>query len=450
MRTGDTIVALATAGVSGARAVVRVSGPDVARAMGCLGIADLSRGASGRARVGARRLRVAEGWDCPCLIVRAWAPASYTGEDTAEIVMVGNQHLVREVIGALVRVEGLRPAGAGEFTARAFLHGKMSAEQAEGVGMLIAARSDAEAMAAERLLSGETGARYRDWAERIAACLALVEAGIDFTDQEDVVAIGAPDCRARLEGLIEEMRAIVEERATGEAREGLARVALVGRPNAGKSTLFNALLGRGRALVSDVAGTTRDVLEEEMDLGAGIGGVRARAMLLDLPGLDAHAAGAADRAAQVSAREALAGAEVLVVCSPEGEFGVEGAVRRDARVLRVRTKADVSGKGDEELAVCALDGWNVGALRRAIRDAVEAWAGDAERGVLPRHRRAIEESVARLGEALRNAAGERALERPEFVADGLRGALDAIGEVSGRISPDDVIGRIFATFCVGK
>lgn len=450
MRTGDTIVASATAGGGGSRAIVRVSGEGVARALAGVGIEDVEKGASGASRVVVRRLRVGEGLECPCLLVRSWGPRSYTGEDTGEVMLVGNPRLVREVVASIARVEGVRPAGAGEFTARAFLRGKLSAEQAEGVGMLIAARSDVEAGAAERLLSGETGARYRGWAERIAECLALVEAGIDFTDQEDVVAIDAGSCRARLTGLIGEMSGLIGERGGAEAREGLARVALVGRANAGKSTLFNALLGRDRAVVSEEAGTTRDVLEEEMDLGAGFGGARVRAVLMDLPGLEEGVRGAADRAAQEAARAALGRAEVVVVCSASGEFVVERGASSDARVLRVRTKADVSEAGGEELAVCALDGWNVSALRRAIRDAVDGGVVDGERTVLPRHRRAIEETLERLGEALGNATGERALERAEVVADGLRRALDAIGEVSGQISPDDVIGRIFATFCVGK
>jgi len=450
MRTGDTIVALATGEGMSWRAIVRVSGAGVAGALGAVGVEDVARSAGGRARVVRRRMRVGAIGECGCLLLRAWAPRSYTGEETAELCFVGNVYLAREVVRLLTGVEGVRLAGPGEFTARAFLHGKMSAEQAEGVGMLIAARSGVEARAAERLLSGATGERFRVWAEEIATCLALVEAGIDFTDQEDVVAIGAEECRARIGMLVGEMKRFVGEGGAREAREGLARVALVGRANAGKSTLFNALLGRERAVVSDVAGTTRDVLEEEVDLGAGVGGVRVRAVLMDLPGLERDVRGAADVAAQEMARGALGKAEVVVACSPEGAFALGAGVRGDARVVRVRTKADVGVRGGEELAVCALDGWNVEALRRALRDVVEGGMGEEERTVLPRHRGAVWRTVERLEESERNAVGARQLARAEVVAEGLRGALDAIGEVSGRISPDDVIGRIFATFCVGK
>ncbi|MGD9692931.1 MAG: tRNA modification GTPase [Phycisphaerales bacterium] len=450
MRTGDTIVALATGEGGGWRAIVRVSGVGVAGALRAVGVGDVERGERGGARVVKRRMGLGEWGECACLLMRSWGPRSYTGEETAELCFVGNVYVAREVVRLMTGVEGVRLAGPGEFTARAFLHGKLSAEQAEGVGMLIAARSEGEARAAERLLTGVTGERFRGWAEEIATCLALVEAGIDFTDQEDVVAIGAGECRARVGRLVGEMKRFVGEGGVREERQGLARIALVGRANAGKSTLFNALLGRERAVVSDVAGTTRDVLEEEVDLGAGVGGVRVRAVLMDLPGLERDVRGAADVAAQGMARGALGKAEVVVACSPVGEFAVGEGVRGDARVVRVRTKADVGVRGGEELAVCALDGWNVEALRRALRDVVEGGVGEEERMVLPRHRGAVWRTVERLEEALRNAVGERVLERAEVVAEGLRGALDAIGEVSGRISPDDVIGRIFATFCVGK
>jgi tRNA modification GTPase len=241
----------------------------------------------------------------------------------------------------------------------------------------------------------------------------------------------------------------------------LPRVVLAGPPNAGKSTLFNALLGRRRAIVSPVAGTTRDALEEELDLSADAPGA-GTVILIDLAGLDEPPAAAIDAAAQSRARETIAAADAVIHCDPSGRF--PGLVARPGTpMIRVRTKADVPGAararrpdravdaGREPLAICALDGWNLPALRRAIADA--AWGSRAAglAALLPRHRRALTDAATQLREARALIApAARALPDPALTASALRAALDVLGELVGRISPDDVIGRVFATFCVGK
>jgi tRNA modification GTPase len=381
------------------------------------------------------------------LLIRLPAPRSYTGEESFEVLMPGNPNLVGRVVELLTANPGVRPAGPGEFSARALLNDRLTLDRAEGVLALITARREDELRAARRLSEGEAGERYRDWSGRIANLLALVEAGIDFTDQEDVVPITPAELSMRLRTLADELETYAGGAAGREARRDLPRVVLAGEPNAGKSTLFNALLGRRRVVSSPEAGTTRDVIEETW-LPAGPGGPEV--ILCDLPGLDESAGGACDveranRAAQQAARAAIERADLVVWCDPSGRF--ESAT---GRAVRVRTKADQPGPASADLSVCALDGWNLEALRRAIADSVDAAAPSALSAVAPRHARALAQASSCLRRA-ESLVGEGLVPAsPELVAAELRRALDAFDDLAGRVSPDQVLGRVFAAFCVGK
>jgi tRNA modification GTPase len=230
----------------------------------------------------------------------------------------------------------------------------------------------------------------------------------------------------------------------------LPRVVFAGSANAGKSTLFNALLGRRRAVVSEVAGTTRDVLEEELDLSRDRGGA-GRVMLVDVAGLDAAPGGLIEESAQLAAQRAIESADVILHCDPTARFAV-GGKGWGASTIRVRTKSDLPGASDgNAIRVCALDGTNLATLKCAIADQACSARSAGLSSLLPRHRRAIAAAAARVGEAIDSFdSGSPRLANPELVADALRAGLDEIGELVGRISPDDVIGRVFATFCVGK
>lgn len=437
---GDTIVACATAigrPMWGARALVRLSGPDAFDVIDRLLTSPVERTRG----VSKHELSVL-GAALPVAVMRLVAPASYTGEDTAEIVLPANALLVDAVIDALLEYPGARRAGAGEFTARAYLSGRLSLDEAEGVAQLIGATNEAELSAANRVLSGAAGDRARRLAEEVARLLALVEAGVDFTDQEDVVPI-AP---AELREAIGRVRGELGKDASAAAATGVFRAVLVGPPSAGKSTLFNALLGSERSMTDAAPGTTRDVIAEPLELeGADI-------ELCDLPGLDPDPAGAIAVEMQAAARRAIDGADLILACDPEGRWDfIDGS--RPA--LRIRTKLDEHGARAVPLAVCALDGDGLDALRRAIADAAlgrgAPTAGAHELSVAPRHRRAAREA----GRSLRTAAAlleldTDAITEPELVAGELRLALDRLGEITGRITPDDVIGRVFASFCVGK
>jgi tRNA modification GTPase len=392
------------------------------------------------------------------LPVVAWAglgPGTFSGHDVVEVLVPGGSAVLSAVHDAILvrgREAGLavRLAEPGEFSARAYLHGRMSLERAEGLAAFIGARSGSDLRAAEHCRSGRLGAEVRAWADELAHVLALVEAGIDFSDQEDVQSIALAEVRRRLRSL----DAAWGERLAGSGpmeSAGLRpRVVLAGAPSAGKSTLFNALLGRARSVVDAEPGTTRDVLAEPWSPVPGVG-----AELVDLAGLgpEAHGApGAGDRPEfERRALEAIASAAVVVWCDPSGRFEAGGSLDAapTARVVRVRTKADLPAAGAagvEGLAVCALDGYQLGALRRAIADAVASPAGEPASGMprlLIRHAWAVRQARAALVPALERA-------EPEVIAGALRSALDALGDVAGQISPDQILGRIFSTFCVGK
>jgi tRNA modification GTPase len=380
------------------------------------------------------------------------SPHSYTGEDAAELVLPANPVVRDRVIDALLARPGTRRALPGEFTARAFLNNRLSLHEAEAVGALIAAAHDDELAAARELLAGSTGERYRTWSDEVATLLALVEAGIDFTDQEDVVPISGERLGARAGAVLGAIEAYLGP-AAREHAAGVPRAVLVGAPNSGKSTLFNALLGRRRAVASAVAGTTRDVLVERLDLGPDAPAIE----LADLPGLDADARGCVDAAAQGAARGAISAADIIVHCDPTGRFDAAPLDASSARTtIRVLTKADLphASRESDALAVCALDRWNLPALKRALADAA-AGTRPGERSVLvPRHRNLLRTAASRLrevrGEARGPAPSGSQLEHAEMAADSLRAALDALGELTGKVTPDDVLGRIFATFCVGK
>ncbi len=428
-----TIVAVASAPGRAPRAIVRVSGPETPAIIAELCAVSFKRGV--------RRVHITlDECSVPAIGLLYPAPRSYTGEDSAEILLTGSPFVIEKLIETFIARDGVRHAGPGEFSARAYLAGRITLEEAEGIASLIAASSAGEADAARRLLSGEAGDEARGWIDRLAGLLALVEAGIDFTDQEDVVAITAGNLRDALTDL----RSAISQHVDGEVRETPPEgplVVLAGAPNAGKTTLLNALLGRERGVVSATAGSTRDVLVEPMEVRGSI--IR----LADVAGLDASAA-ASDHGAQLQAERVLAEASVIVHCDPSGVF-MQLPIETDARIIRLRTKCDLPGSaGSAELGVCAIDGYNLAALREAIAD-----SAIGARDATPRRRRAMAGALRAIDETLETIAhdeADRSVASEELVASALREALDALGELAGNVTADEVIGRVFAGFCVGK
>ena len=444
MDTEGTILAVASPPGHAARGIVRASGRGacalVARTLadGCPG----ARAVAGRVR-GVHAARLADP-PIPVLAVVMPGPASATGEDCVEIHAPGNPVLLERIMGAVVARSGggARRAGPGEFSARAVLNGRTDVAGAERVAAAIAAETDAELAAAESLRGGAAMREAEALAGEVAAVLALVEAGIDFTDQEDVTAIARTDLERRIGAVRSALQARLAGATGAEAARRAPRVVLVGAPNAGKSSLFNALAGIERAVAADERGTTRDAVEHCIALPGGV-----QAVLVDLPGID-RAETEIDALAQRQAMDAMARADLLLACDDGAGTRAVPPAGAGARTIDVRTKADLGTGGrcpPGTIAVSARSGRGLGDLRAAIarelaslppRAAGEASLGAARSALL------AEASVA-LDAALAGRA-------PELVAADLRTALDRLGEVAGAIPPDDVLGRLFAGFCIGK
>ncbi len=435
----DTICACSTPTIASLRALIRVSGPHgraLARAL--LDPVPVARG------VHRTRLRL-EHADMPVLCAWYPGPGSFTGEDVLEIILPGGPAIVDRVLQRLTSHAGVRLARPGEFSARAFEAGRMSLHEAEVLQMRIAARSAEELAAARRWQHDHAGRRFEAWRDELARLLALVEAEIDFADSEEVVAIDRATLRDRLASLRTDMVRLLD-RPARTSPQAHPLVVLVGPPNAGKSTLFNALLGRPRAVTSPQAGTTRDALLEPLDLSDCLAPV---VTLADVPGLeDERPAPEHDRALDVIAR-----AQVLIHCDPHGRFEAplpSFHLPPGATVLRVRTKADLPAPPTSAMSVCALDAWGIAPLRRAIADAVAQGHGAGVSSMPLRIAQTARLACMHLARAVELIAQDPRISDPAILASEMRAALDALGELSGQITPDDVIGRIFAMFCLGK
>ena len=441
MQATDTIAAIATPPGTGAIAVIRMSGPQAPAVLqACTGRLLEPR------RATLVRIRDAAGQVVDDVVATYFAaPASYTGEEVVEVSCHGGMLVTRRVLERLLQC-GARPAEPGEFSRRAFENGKMDLTQAEAVMDVISAGSDLALRAAHNQLHGAISGRVAAAVDRLISVAAHVEAYIDFPE-EDIAPDTTQELVAGIDAVLAELRALLATADEGRLlREGV-RTAIVGPPNVGKSSLLNMLLGYERAIVSSTAGTTRDTIEESVSLG----GLRLR--LIDTAGLH-ESADAIERAGMERSRRAGAEADlVLEVADATFPPNRPELPENGAQHLLLLNKCDLAEhpawQGVEALRISCHTGQGAAELSAAIEQ--KFLHGHAETDTLAaintRHRYALQQAVEYLQAA---KAGLQAAQSPELTDVDLRAALDALGSISGRVDTEDILTRVFATFCLGK
>ena len=433
---GTTIAAVSSPPGGALRGVIRVSGPEAGAVVRAATDADLSAG-RGATLTTFHDARGAQ----PCLLFWMPGPASYTREDLAEFHLPGAVPLLAAALERLLSL-GCVAAAPGEFTRRAFLSGRLDLTQAEGVLSLVNATGEAERRAATALLEGGLSARVGALRDQLEELRALCEASLDF-DEADTGHVPVEELAASAAAIARELDGALAWEVRRQSPTALPRVVLVGRPNAGKSSLFNALVADGSALVSELEGTTRD----------GVGGLwnvsGVDCLLLDAPGMDERARGVNAKAQELAAREREVADLLLHVVDATvgGEVGGPG--------LLVWNKVDLPGAAaapEGALAVSAARATGLEEL--ADRAARKLGLADEQTGAQSlvrelnaRHRQALRDARAELAGAARALASGAPL---DLVAEGLRAATDALDGISGRTAPEDLLDRIFARFCLGK
>lgn len=442
MAEADTIAAIATAPGTGALAVLRVSGSSAAAVVQrCTGGKILQPRYATLVRV-----RDAEGRVLDEAVATYYAgPRSFTGEDVVELSCHGGMLVTRRVLERLLAC-GARPAAPGEFSRRAFENGRMDLTQAEAVMDIIAAGSDLALRAAQNQLQGAIRRRVEVIAEQLIGVTAHVEAYIDFPE-EDISPDSTRQLTANLDAVEHGLLSLLQTADEGRIlREGI-RTAIIGAPNVGKSSLLNMLLGYERAIVSNTAGTTRDTIEESV----AIGGLCLR--LIDTAGLH-HSEDALEQAGMERSLRAGAEADLLLVVAdasaPRVELPLESVT---AKKLYILNKADLTEHpdwaGQHALRISCRTGQGREQLERAVEELFLHDHGEADTlaAINMRHRHALQSALQAVGcarEALQTGIS------PEFVAIDLREALAAVGEITGRIDTEDILDRVFSTFCLGK
>lgn len=424
----DTIYASATARGRAGVAIIRISGPAAHE------ICAAFCGSVPRARLASLRNISWKGEVLDQSLVLTFDEgASFTGEKAVEFQLHGGIAVVSAVLRAIGEAGLARMAEPGEFTRRALENGMLDLTQVEGLADLIDAETEAQRKQALRTLSGEIGKRVELWRSRLIRAAALIEATIDFAD-EDVPVDVTPEVHEILSGLLVELeREAASVRAAERIREGF-EVAIVGAPNTGKSTLLNRLAGREAAITSEIAGTTRDVIEVRMDLDG------LAVTLLDTAGLRESE----DLVEQEGIRRAVQRAEMADLRIFLGES--EGYLSPSAGDLLVLPKADLAPEGDC-LAVSGRTGQGLDALLREISLRLSEKVAGAGIMVRERHRLALEQGI---GAIRRVQVMMKGGFLPEILAEELRGAIRALDVLVGRVDVDELLGEIFASFCIGK
>ncbi|WP_073014549.1 tRNA uridine-5-carboxymethylaminomethyl(34) synthesis GTPase MnmE [Roseibium suaedae] len=453
--SADTIFALSSGALPSGVAVIRLSGPHVPRVL-----EEICGGVPAPRQAALRRLRDPETGDLldEALVLFFKAPASFTGEDVTELQCHGGRAVVARILEVLSARPGCRPAEAGEFTRRAFDRQRMDLTEVEGLADLIAAETEGQRKQALRQMGGELGRLYEGWRKRLIHMRAMIEAEFDFADEDDVPGSVADEVWIEASDLSREIQLHLTRSKSGERLRSGLQVVLMGAPNAGKSSLLNAIAGRDVAIVTEEAGTTRDTIEVHLDLGG------YPVTLVDTAGLRADAG----RVEQEGIRRAKARGEtadlILWAVEPEGvepdaeEAELGSLLTSGVPLWIVRTKSDIGLKGGTlpkrdssgTMQEIQCSTWNREGMDGLI-DALSVFAsemiavGEAPLATRQRHRHFLKDCVASLDHALAQSHLPQ-----ELRAEDLRLAADALGRITGRIDVEDLLDVIFRDFCIGK
>lgn len=427
----DTIYALASARGKAGVAVIRISGPEAVKVLAGLG-----------ARVDEPRRAVLRylSWNGvkldQALVIRFDQGASFTGEPVVELHLHGSVAVVSAVLQALSEQDGLRLAKAGEFTRRALENGNLDLAQVEGLADLIDAETESQRRQALEMLSGAVGERVEIWRADLLHVTALIEATIDFADEEVPVDV-MPEVLNKLRGLRDELQYEIEKSKGAERiREGF-EVAIIGAPNIGKSTILNRLAGRQAAITSEIAGTTRDVIEVRMDLDG------LAVTLLDTAGI--RQTDDPVEVLGISLAEQRANAADLRIFLLSGKDNFDNILRKEGDIT-------LWGKGDLRdypgPSISGKTGLGVTTLLDSISTELQGRVVGSAIVSRERHRLALLNAIEALGLALDEIDG--GVPMPELVAEELRQAVNALESLIGWIGVESVLGEIFGRFCIGK
>ena len=453
MITTDTIVAISSPPGCGARGIIRLSGPNSHHlAMQVLELeCPLTTGFWLPAQV--------RSVDAPAGVILFQAPRSFTGQMMAEIHLPGSPVLLQILLTELLMAGG-RIAEPGEFTARAFCGGKFDLTRAEGIAATIAARNRRQLRAAENLRRGELFRWTHALADQLAELLALVEANIDFTEEPDISFISSAVLNQRLQTMENKIAALVDSASRWEDSDALPAVVMLGRPNVGKSSLLNAMQGEDRAIVSDLAGTTRDAISVRICHKG------RQFRLTDVAGMGDFTSPLALQMDAAREQNLLAADVILLVTAPPENFppaalDLSKVVEKyGVPLIWVQNKADLAEFSAAEVRqphgptvrVSARTGHNLDELQDLIVNVISQGPMLTRDQVAlnARHRTALHQALDSIREAATLCATTAGNTMPELLAGELRQALQALGDISGVITPDQLLGKIFGRFCIGK
>ncbi len=435
--SSDTIYALSSGSLPAGVAVIRISGSKAFEASRILvGAESLTP-----RKASLRTIRSRNGQPIDqALVLHFQAPHSFTGEDCVELQVHGSRAVVAAIFDILESQTDFRPAEAGEFSKRAFDNGKMDLLEVEGLADLLTAETEMQRRLAVEQSTGNLSNLYDGWAHQLTRCRALIEAELDFADEEDVPDSVAEQVWAKVAQLEQDLSAHIESGTGSEIIRDGFRVALVGAPNVGKSSLMNALSGRDVAIVTDIAGTTRDVLSIDLDVDGYLvtlfdtAGIRDTSDIVEKEGI---------RRATLTAETA----NLVLHLSDTDSYPEQ--IWESQATRRLHTKADNIGVTslNSDLSVSVVTGEGLHELKHLIKIAIEQQVGGAA-SLMPgrsRHKKRLEETLNYVREALASEGMELAI-RSEY----LRLAATSLGRITGRVDVEDLLGVIFSEFCIGK